>query len=116
MVNFNWPPGKNSITGLTIGPSDSNYKIRLLAEDLTKPGIFYTLNEIAQGSYPVQFISNLLSDGAGKGRYLSGDVFYLEAFNEKNEFIKGMKLDSKEKKPPHAIGATSVITQYIFEI
>lgn len=115
-IQYNWPLMKNSISGITVSPYNASVKIRVLAESLAKPHEIYTFNEIVHGFYSVDEVSKLFSDGASKGRYLNGDIFYIEVKDEESGQVKGMKLNAFEKIPAHAVGFTHVTTQYFFEV
>ncbi len=115
-IDYNWPAGKNSFASLYLSPQTTNHKIRLLAENINEPGEYYTFNELVEGKHAPAYISSLLSEGASRGRYLTGDVFYLEIFDEQENPIKTMKFEAFRKKPAHASGPTSVVSQYSLEI
>lgn len=115
-IQYNWPPTKNSISGISSSPYNAKLKIRVLAESKDKPGERYTFNEIVEGFYGVDEVSKLLSEGASRGRYLTGDIFYIEVKNEETGNVKGMKLDAFDRIPSHAKGPTHVSTQYFFEV
>lgn len=114
-IQYNWPPTKNSISGISTSPHNAKLKIRVLAENKDKPDERYTFTEIVKGFHSVYEVSKLLSEGASQGRYLTGDIFYIEVKNEKTGHIRGMKLNAFEKIPSHAKGPIHVSTQYFFE-
>lgn len=110
LVSYNWPFGQNSIRGISFSPYTLDYKITIWAEKENQWQ--YSFPEIYKGKYySIKEIDKIISKNAIKGKYLTGDNFYVELNNQKS-----FKLEASKQKPSNATGATSVDSNYFFEI
>lgn len=106
---------KISIADISISPVRSNRRARILAENKSKPGTYYTMKNLSKSKYKINRISKALKTSAAKGVYLTGDTFYIEVYADK-QLKKSIKLDAAKEHPSKAKGSTFVLTNYISEI
>lgn len=114
-VQYNWPLGKNSIK---FGRADvkKDFQIRVFASKKNKPNEFYTLKSLVDKKIKVNQAHAVFSKNASKGKYLVGDNFHVEVFDNKNKSKKKITLKAWKKRPTEATGTTSIDQQYYFDL
>lgn len=114
-VMYNWPAGKASIR-LEHSNIPSSYMVRVFAESKSAPGEFYTLKELADKNFSYSDLVKFFRESGSQGKYLHGDIFYIELLDQDNKTLGGGKIDTTNNWPTNGSGSSVVITQYDLKI
>jgi hypothetical protein len=112
-IHYNWPPGKDSFSGLHIDKESvkKGFRTVVMAKE-NEDSQAYTFDEFSHGPLSMSEISHVITEGSSRGRYLTGNIFVIEIYNKDNKCIGKTKIDAKFRRPSEASGPTSVHQNY----
>ena len=113
-IHYNWPPGRDSFSGLHISGNIPDLRAKILVKE-TPEGAAYTLTELADGPHSAAEINKVLGEGAANGSYLFGRVFSVEVYDSDGSVLGKTNIDAAERRPAQATGASSVVQEYLVD-
>lgn len=113
-IHYNWPPGKDSFSKLHIDSKSVEDGVRaVIMAKQSDDDEAYTFNEFTKGHFTPDEIMAVLSEGAARGRYLTGSIFFVEVYDSDDKCIGRTKIDTSERRPADAGGSSSVHQNYL---
>lgn len=115
-ICYNWPLGNDSFGGISIDleSKKNGVKAVILAKKDEK-GEAYTLSDFRNKPLPPDEITQIISKSASRGIYLTGGIFIIEIYNNRDECVGKTKVVATKERPKNAQRLTSVDKNYSIE-